>query len=141
MGDDLVKQPALRKWQESVYGKGPYQVPDYESMAAIVQEHEQMADRIEALEGGLHKMALEYLDAASKSYRAQLAAEAKLAKCEALMHAGLAEYQRRLVMALEALNTLADCVDDGCHCSEMRMATAMDHARTVLEELKGERDE
>jgi hypothetical protein len=28
--------------------------------------------------------------------------EAKLAKCEALMHAGLAEYKRRLVMALEA---------------------------------------
>jgi putative intracellular protease/amidase len=55
MGDDLVKQPALRKWQESVYGKGPYQVPDYESMAAIVQEHEQMADRIEELEQKLAK--------------------------------------------------------------------------------------
>jgi hypothetical protein len=67
--------------------------------------------------------------------------EAKLAKCEALMHAGLAEYQRRLVMALEALDALADCVDDGCHRSEMRMATAMDHARTVLEELEGERDD
>lgn len=50
MSDDLVKQPALRRWQESVYGKGPYQVPDYESMAAIVQEHESMADRIEELE-------------------------------------------------------------------------------------------
>ena len=28
--------------------------------------------------------------------------EAKLAKCEALMHAGLAEYQRRLVGVIEA---------------------------------------
>jgi hypothetical protein len=55
MTNDLVKQPALRRWQESVYGKGPYQVPDYESMAAIVQEHEQMADRIEELEAKLSK--------------------------------------------------------------------------------------
>jgi len=67
--------------------------------------------------------------------------EGKLAKCQALMHLGLAEYQRRLVRALEALDALADCVDDGCHCSEMRMATAMDHARTVLAELEGERDD
>jgi hypothetical protein len=50
MSNDLAKQPALRRWQESVYGKGPHQVPDYESMAAIVQEHEQMASRIEELE-------------------------------------------------------------------------------------------
>jgi hypothetical protein len=56
MSDDLVKQPALRRWQESVYGKGPYQIPDYESMAAIVQEHEQMADRIEELEAKLEKV-------------------------------------------------------------------------------------
>jgi hypothetical protein len=61
MGDDLAKQPALRRWQESVYGKGPYQVPDYESMAAIVQEHESMADRIEELEAKLAK-AVEMLD-------------------------------------------------------------------------------
>jgi uncharacterized coiled-coil protein SlyX len=66
--------------------------------------------------------------------------EAKLAKCEALMHAGLAEYQRRLVRSLEALDALADCVDDGCRCSEMQMATAMDHARTVLAEMEGEID-
>jgi hypothetical protein len=38
------------------------------------------AARIEQLEAGLQKMALEYLDAASKSYQAQLKAEAKLAK-------------------------------------------------------------
>ena len=80
MTDELARQPALRKWQESVYGKGPYQVPDYESMAAIVQEHEQMASRIEELEAGLQKMELEFLDAASKSYQSQLKSEAKLAK-------------------------------------------------------------
>lgn len=62
MSDDLARQPALRRWQESVYGKGPYQVPDYESMAAIVQEHEQMASRIEELEAKL-AMAVEILKA------------------------------------------------------------------------------
>ena len=46
---DLSKQPALRNWQSKVYDKGPYQVPDYESFAAIVQEHEQMAAHIERL--------------------------------------------------------------------------------------------
>ena len=46
---DLSKQPALRKWQSKVYDKGPYQIPDYESFAAIVQEHEQMAAHIERL--------------------------------------------------------------------------------------------
>jgi len=83
MSNDLAKQPALRRWQESVYGKGPHQVPDYESMAAIVQEHEQMAARIEELEADLRKMALDYLAAegqAAEAYQAQLAAEHKLAK-------------------------------------------------------------
>ena len=46
---DLSKQPALRNWQSKVYDKGPYQIPDYESFAAIVQEHEQMAAHIERL--------------------------------------------------------------------------------------------
>ena len=31
------------------------------------------------------------------------------------------------------LKTLADCVDDGCLCSEMRMATAVDAARAALQ--------
>ena len=46
---DLSKQPALRNWQSKVYDKGPYQIPDYENFAAIVQEHEQMAAHIERL--------------------------------------------------------------------------------------------
>jgi predicted metal-binding protein len=117
MTDELARQPALRKWQESVYGKGPYQVPDYESMAAIVQEHEQMASRIEELEAGLQKMALEYLDAASKSYQAQLKAEAKLAK------------------AGGGLNSIAA---NTC-CNKCQEAALV--ARTTLTELKGETDD
>jgi hypothetical protein len=46
---EKAEQPALRDWQSKVYDKGPYQVPDYESFAAIVQEHEQMAAHIERL--------------------------------------------------------------------------------------------
>jgi nitric oxide reductase large subunit len=74
MSDELSKQPALRRWQESVYGKGPYQVPDYESMAAIVQEHEQMADRIEELEA----KAMKASNAALLEKRRADKAEAKL---------------------------------------------------------------
>lgn len=51
MSEDLVKQPALRNWQSKVYDKGPYQIPDYESFAAIVQEHEQMWAAYRATEG------------------------------------------------------------------------------------------
>lgn len=32
----------------------------------------------------------------------------------------------------EALSELADCVDDGCYCSEMKMATAVDEARAAM---------
>ena len=46
---EKAEQPALRNWQSKVYDKGPYQIPDYESFAAIVQEHEQMATHIERL--------------------------------------------------------------------------------------------
>ena len=106
-------------------------------------DYKALADRIEELEAKLN-LSEGALDVASKSWsecqRILEQTEAKLAKCQALMHAGLAEYQRRLVRSLEALDALADCVDDGCHRSEMRMATAMDHARTVLEELEGEID-
>lgn len=49
------------------------------------------------------------------------------------------ELEAKLAKAVEALSTLADCVDDGCFCSEMEMATAMDKARTTLAELKGEK--
>jgi hypothetical protein len=39
---------------------------------------------------------------------------------------------------VEALKNLTDCVDDGCFCSEMQMASAMDIARAILAENKGE---
>jgi hypothetical protein len=68
--------------------------------------------------------------------------EAKLAKCQALMHAGLAEYQRRLVGALEALKDVIGVLDDphgGEHVKDMREAALI--ARTVLAELKGELDD
>ena len=51
------------------------------------------------------------------------------------------ELEAKLAKAVEALADLADCVDDGCFCSEMQMATAMDNARTTLAELKGQDDE
>jgi hypothetical protein len=53
---DLSKQPALRNWQSKVYDKGPYQIPDYENFAAIVQEHEQMAAHIERLTEKVKKL-------------------------------------------------------------------------------------
>ena len=80
------------------------------------------------------------------------AVEAKLATCRKYRDA-YAECDRisthALRKAVEALEKLADCVDDGCFCSEMEMATAMDNARTTLAELssvscanlKGETDE
>jgi hypothetical protein len=75
------------------------------------------ADRIEELEGGLHKMALEYLDAASKSYQAQLKAEAKLAK---------------------ALEALTDIVKD-CEAEYPPSHGAIKYfCRTTLAEMKGE---
>ena len=48
------------------------------------------------------------------------------------------ELEAELAKAVEALKDLADCVDDGCFCSEMHMAAVMDTARTTLAKLKGE---
>ena len=63
------------------------------------------ADRIEELEAKLD-LSEGALDVASRSWsecqRILEQTEAKLAKCQALMHAGLAEYQRRLVGVIEA---------------------------------------
>ena len=39
--------------------------------------------------------------------------------------------------AVKALRELVTCVEDGCYCSEAKMAGAMDDARTVLAELEG----
>jgi hypothetical protein len=51
------------------------------------------------------------------------------------------ELEAKLAKAVEGLKRLADCVDDGCFCSEMAMATAMDTARATLAELTGGKDE
>jgi hypothetical protein len=74
-----------------------------------------VADRIEELEGGLHKMALEYLDAASKSYQAQLKAEAKLAR------------------AVEAMEFWSQA-------QEPEIDAAINLMQTTLAKLKGETD-
>jgi hypothetical protein len=110
------------------------------------REYEKLLrERIEELEADLRKMALDCIAAdgqAAEAYQAQLAAEAKLAKCQALMHAGLAEYKRRLVMALEALKDVIGVLDDphgGEHVKDMREAALI--ARTVLAELEGELDD
>jgi hypothetical protein len=55
-------------------------------------------------------------------------------------HRGIEELEAKLAKAVEALGDLADCVDDGCFCSEMRLATTMDQARATLAELKGRND-
>lgn len=44
--------------------------------------------------------------------------------------------EAKLAKAVEALRKLITCVDDGCYCSEMRMASTMDEACEVLTELE-----
>ena len=39
---------------------------------------------------------------------------------------------------VEALDELSTCVEDGCYCSEMRMAAAIDAAREALKAVRGE---
>ena len=47
-------------------------------------------------------------------------------------HNTVADLEAKLAKTVGALKKLADCVDDGCFCSEMEMATAMDAARATL---------
>ncbi|MDB4378652.1 hypothetical protein N9Z41_02660 [bacterium] len=58
-----------------------------------------------------------------------------------LMAYRIEELEAKLAKAVKALDALADCVDDGCYCSEMQMATAMDHARTTIAEMKRENND
>ena len=44
--------------------------------------------------------------------------------------------EAKLAKAVEALLELVTCVDDGCNCSEIRMATVMDKASAVLAEVE-----
>lgn len=46
------------------------------------------------------------------------------------------ELEAKLAKALKALENLADCVDDGCYCSEELMATVMGEGRSILAGLK-----
>jgi hypothetical protein len=45
---------------------------------------------------------------------------------------GKQQTEAKLEKVVEALKNLADCVDEGCFCSEMQLASAMDEARTTL---------
>ena len=51
MNDEPLKQ--LRDWQDSVRDAGPFQVPEYEDFARMVEAMEGMAERIETLEADL----------------------------------------------------------------------------------------
>jgi hypothetical protein len=46
----IERMPALRAWQASRHQAGPFQVPEYEDFAAIVQEHEALAAALDAAE-------------------------------------------------------------------------------------------
>ena len=63
--------------------------------------------------------------------------EAKLAKCQALMHAGFAEYKRRLTRAVKALE-LADAALSGAN---MNMSVVEREVKATIAELEGELDD
>jgi hypothetical protein len=63
--------------------------------------------------------------------------EAKLAKCSALMHAGFAEYKRRLTRAVKALE-LADAALSGAN---MNMSVVEREVKATIAELEGELDD
>jgi hypothetical protein len=48
------------------------------------------------------------------------------------------ELQDKLTKAVNALRELVTCVDDGCYCSELKMAAVVDDAIATLAEIKGE---
>jgi len=63
--------------------------------------------------------------------------EVKLAKCSALMHAGFAEYKRRLTRAVKALE-LADAALSGAN---MNMSVVEREVKATIAELAGELDD
>lgn len=72
--------------------------------------HHAAADRIEAL---VKERDRQYYESVSRIYQ-QALTEARAERLE------------------KALRELVTCVDDGCFCSEMKMATAIDDARAAL---------
>jgi len=94
-----------------------------------------LADRIEELEGQL-KNVLDREAATFARYDAKLdAADAKLAKAEALMFAGFAEYERRLALSVEFTKGVIR------HAGNSGDDYLAEQARTTLTELKGQDDE
>jgi hypothetical protein len=123
MTDDLVKMARLAQRDERM------------STGAL---YGALADRIEELEAKLD-LSEGALDVASRSWgecqRVLGQTEAKLEKCQALMHAGLAEYQRRLVRAVRLIQFLDK------EYQHVWGVTAKSEVRTVLAELEGELDD
>lgn len=120
MTDDLVTRLRGR----SIFCRGRGEIKSPELMEEAVDRIEQLEherDRLiepEQVEG-LVKMAepiMTELYAVECAYRQE--AEAKLAK------------------AVEALRELVTCVEDGCFCSEMKMAAAISDARAALAEIE-----
>ena len=107
---------------------------DWDALQEVTVELEQAEARIEELERAVRYEA----DIAQQALDSRKELQAKLATCRKYRDA-YAECDRisthALRKAVEALEKLADCVDDGCFCSEMEMATAMDNVRTTLAEL------
>lgn len=52
------------------------------------------------------------------------------------VHGQAADALDKLAKAAETLRGLITCVDDGCYCSELKMATVLDDARAMLIELE-----
>ena len=116
MSDDQVKRYQLDYHHTQTYAE---MVEDCDGDWVKYNDYKAASDRIEELE-----LAVRYeADLAQQALDARKELAAKLAK------------------AVEALADLADCVDDGCFCSEMQMATAMDNVRTTLAALKGQEDD
>ena len=61
---------------------------------------------------------------------------AGMQKMREVGQARIDKLEAKLAKAVEALENLADCVDDGCYCSELRMDTVMTEGRSFLAELK-----
>jgi|DEB0MinimDraft_6_1074348.scaffolds.fasta_scaffold06150_8 hypothetical protein len=124
MSDDLVKR--LREDR-----------PVTQDMASTMQcaLQDAAADRIEELEDKLNWVIVERDETFALMLDRAQTAEAKLAKNEALMQAGFAEYEHRLAKAVEALEKLARLGNGDLYGnSDGNMI-----ARTTLAELKGDK--
>jgi len=127
---------------------------DYRIEAATKEE---WAERALRAERKLADTAIDYkklrrrwAEVSQSNYQRAKSAEAKLAKVEALMDAGFAEYERRLAKAVEALREIARQKKTDELETEYDVEVAdfeggydlcIDRARATLAELKGQNDE